>query len=274
MIVIPDLLAETRYIEEGGEVTKAIRVFVVEEVQGTGVGGILYGAMANPSVPKAGDCLDSEYFPYIRVSRRTPSIVGKNDGGYTVRIEIEYELWRTAVAGDGEEPMGQLPLAGGATLNQQLTYFEKDGQTPLEVSFISENPEAGTTDVLRQRGRMYIPVVQGFITRERVIPSPDPDQTVNEWVNYVNSVPWKGAGVREWLCTNVQYNLVNAYTIPCLYLFRFEFERKNAPGWVYDLCYMNEEGFPIEGSRLDVNDEYGIRRLEYHDERDFSQWFV
>lgn len=57
-----------------------------------------------------------------------------------------------------------------------------------------------------------------------------PEDTTKQYAGTVNSQPWRGGDIGEWLCTNVDAELVDASRSPIEYEFRFDFEFREG-GW-------------------------------------------
>jgi hypothetical protein len=254
--------------EEFGFIAAATVVKTVE-VTGGDLGEILINALAHPDNPVAGEPL-SIWVPHVRVQRRTPKIVGLSVGKHNtfhVQVTTEYGQQREITTGDGA-PAGnnaQVSFRGGASLTSIQTAKRRDG-TPIEVEYRGD----------KKRGEINAFEVQGHLTKEFVWRGARPETFVQDWINYVNVSAWMGGGPEEWLCTRVDYQLIDAVRTPMTFGMVMDFERRPTK-WVYTVAYRDGTG-QIPG---DVSDEsvpadsppYGIKDIHWHSQRDFNSLF-
>lgn len=251
MSVRKELLSNVSIQEEAGEVVGATNRVKVTLTKAPG--RIFRRALDTASVPQPSDILDVD-FPDVRViSRNITSVQAISNTEVTVFIDVEYELQRP------EEDQG-FPLRGGSSLQQIRTQRDRDG-VAIKVEYKGEEIIA-EVDVLAP---------QGNHTRGIRIETEDPDSVVAEWINHVNDATWRGAAAGRWLCTSVDYEMVDREAFPKAYDFTFAFEQSSTPdGWTYTAAYKNPDG-DIPG---DIVDGVGIVDVDWHPSQDFEVLFV
>jgi hypothetical protein len=253
------LLEGSGLTETYGFISEAVAVRTVE-VTGRDLGEVLINALAHPDIPPAGDAL-SVWVPHVRVEKRTPRVVGRrsrHEPFFYVEVTIEYNQQRPLDSG-GADPNNdaQHSLRGGASLTGIETSRDRSGDK-IQVEHNGEI-QTGTVSVME---------VQGHLTRELIIATNDPEQIVREWVNHTNVSKWKGDRPREWLCTRVDYQLVDVVRFTRRYTFVFDFERRPTK-WAYTVAFTNADG-TVPG---DVVEGKGIKDVIWHPERDFNTFF-
>jgi hypothetical protein len=251
MSVKIDLFSNVSIQEEAGEIVGATRRVKVTLPKAGG--NVFRRAYDTAGVPQPSDPLASD-IPDVRVISRTiSSVQGIDASNVTVFIDVEYELQRP------EEDQG-FPLRGGSSLQQIRTQRDRNG-VAIKVEYKGEEIIA-EVDVLAP---------QGNHTRGIRIETEDPDSVVAEWINHVNDDTWRGAAAGRWLCTSVDYEMVDREAFPKAYDFTFAFEQSSTPdGWTYTAAYKNPDG-DIPG---DIVDGVGIVDVAWHPSRDFEVLFV
>ena len=256
--------------EEFGFVSEATAVRTVL-VAGDDLGEVLMTALAHPNIPRAGDAL-STFVPFARVERRTPRVIGRDQatGKWYVQVTVEYKrhIEQNAVPDPltGALNDAQHSVRGGASLTGIETDVDRNGN-PIEVEFQGD----------KQRGTVSVLDVHGHLTRQIVQFTNDPDSIVKSWINYVNVSNWKGDGPLQWLCTRVDYELVNSTSTPRAYMFAFDFERRPTK-WIYTGRYkkngITPQGIKDQKDPAHAPGPYGIIDVFWHPERDFNQLFL
>jgi len=242
--------ADTNFIEEYGLITEATMVIVQDGVTGSTIGDVLVNALNHVDVPQPGAAL-ALGVPNVRVESRTPKVVGQDGSTYTVRIDVAYRLQRPSSE-------AQYSLRGGATLNQITTQTDRDGN-PITLGYDGDTVRAEVT----------VPVVANHFSREIIEATDDPDDLIAEWINHVNENIWHGGDPGEWLCSHIEYELIDRLASPKRYRFVYEFER-NPDGHLYTVVWKDSEGnIPI-----DVVEGEGIKDIPWHPERKFSDKFA
>lgn len=233
--------------DEAGEIVSA-SASIITSTAGITIGQVFANVLANPLVPQIGDALDAS-IPDVKCVRRTPTIVGLEGGFWHCKVICEYTLQRPTLQA--------LPVRGGSSLTQIRTQVDGSGN-PILVTYKDKTVQV-TVDVPDHRGQFAIEITES---------TNDPWDIANDWVNHINEQAWRGGFAREWLCTNVQYQLLNVNVNPRLWTFNYEFEY-NPHGYVYTAVYEDQDG----NRPADLVDGTGIIDVLWHPERDFSTKF-
>lgn len=260
-MTVKELIKETGYTEESGEIVSAQRVFVVTGVSGTAIGDILFAACEASGIPKPGDAL-SESARYTRVRRRRPTIIGKKSGLWHVRVDVEYELQRL-VGSEGDRELDQLALRGGSSVTQIATMKDRQGNA-LKVTY---TPTGGTAQ--QQQGELNVYDVQATFMREAVRQESNPEDYISNYINCVNADSFRGKPAKYWLCTNISYELINRLASPALYRFVFEFQGRPEL-WKYTYVYRDQTGQVPNDVAVTQENGNGIVTIEWHEQRNFS----
>lgn len=249
MAVIADLVQENTLVEEYGELTEALRVFLVTGVTGVDAGAAMASALVTIGIPVVGDSI-SVSFPNCRVERRTARLVGQNGSTATVRVDVEYRLQRP-------EAEAATALRGGASLNQVRTQVDRDGE-PITLTYAGETIRA-EVDVLDARNHFSTEFVKMVAS---------PEAYAGAYVNHVNNDEFRGDPIGTWLCTNCDWEMVNPNTDPNpTYRFSFEFEKRDG-GHVYTVAWKDEDGTIPE----DVVEGEGIKDIDWHQASAFGDF--
>ena len=269
-MAIVDTLKDATLTEVNGEVVSArTAAFVAMEEDDS-----FQDAMSQDGVPQPGDSLNSTTEKNVVVVRRSPKVVGRTeiDGVEypLVKIDIEYELVREDDGGSEAEPLEeaktQYALRGGASIRQDTTTKDRDGTT-LKLKYA--NAADGATV---QVSEVTVFKVENFFEREIVEATNDPDSIVEDFVNKVNSVTFRGLAAGKWLCTSVTYTLHNAKSSPKEYRFTYRFESSaDDNGWTYQALWKEDGKVPSDVA--DGSSPFGILSVNWHAEKDFTQKF-
>ena len=257
MATTPPLIPESRIVEEFGEIAEAVMVHVVGPINASSIGHLFAQAAVAPGIPQPGASLDVVYFPNVRCEIRTPRVVSWDGMAGNVRMECVFRLQRP-------QQEAQYPLRGGSSLNQVTTEVDRnDNRIVLEW----DNPDTEKTEY--SYPDVTVQVIHGHFSREIVEQADNPDAIVAEWVSHVNAADWRMPGdAGEWLCSDVQYELVDRFTEPKRYRFNFEFERKPG-GWKYTVRFLKDGEDPG-----DLIEGVGVKDIEWHDPKDFTTKFA
>jgi len=258
MATTPPLIQESHIIEQFGEVTEAVMVHVVTPIYASTLGHLFAQAAVAPGIPQPGDWLDATYFPNVRCETRTPRVVAWDGTAGTVRMECVFRLQRPACE-------AQHPLRGGASLNQITTEKDRNG-VPITLSYT--DPLTLNEDTIG--AEVTVPDVHGHFTREIIEATDIPDALVAEWINHVNAADWRLPGdTGEWLCSDIQYELIDRHAQPKRYKFQYEFERQPG-GFLYTTIYKDKDG----NIPPDLEEGVGVKDIEWHWPKDFSTKFA
>ena len=252
MSVKSDIIQNVSIHEQFGEIVEAVNRHKVT-IPKTGGQGLFFRALAEAGVPQPGESLNSDYED-VRVEERSidgiPSI-GQSEA--TVFVDVVYRLQRP------ETDQG-FPVRGGSSLQQIVTQVDREG-LPIEVEY-NDNKKRAELSVLSPNGNHM---------RNITIATNSPDNIVAEWINTVNSSPWRGKGAGHWLVQSVMYEIVDRNASPKKYRFDFEFEQASSPdGWTYTVAYKDENGDIPQ----DIIDGVGIVDVIWHPEKDFTTLFT
>ena len=253
MAIYLDTLTDSTAVEECGFLKSATRTAIVKLTKESSIGDQFSAAMAAVQI-LPGDPI-SEVFPDVRCVRRLAKLIGVSGGEAIVKISYEFERQCPSDAAKF------LPVRGGASVTQIVTSKTRDG-TPLTID---PPPSAAGAQAVTVKVTTY--EIQGEITRQRTLPTNDPDAEVAAWVNMINNDPWHGGGPKEWLCTNVQYEAVNQATSAEMhsYTFTYQFQR-NPNKWQYQYVWENQDGT--------IPTDAVIHVLDWHEERAFGTDFA
>ena len=245
-----DLVEGSFLTEEYGENVEAVRIAIVHLSKSETP--IFENALAKSIVPEPGASLNNDS-PNVKVFRRTPKIVGLDGSNVTVQVTVEYQIQRP----ESDAPN---PLRGGASLTQIETAKGRDG------SQITVTHDGDT-----QGGQISVLVAQANFSREIIEQTDDPEAIQNEWIGKVNLNQWKGGSPRTWICSDVQYELVERNDSGTdRYSFTYSFEQSDNPdGWDPTVVYQNADGTIPEG----LVDGDGIKTIEWYEEKDFNTKF-
>jgi len=258
MATTPPLIQDSYVTEEFGEIVEAVMVHVVGPMNASSIGHLFAQAAVAPGIPQPGDWLDGTYFPNVRCEIRTPRVISWDGAAGNVRMECVFRLQRPPQE-------AQYPLRGGSTLNQVTTKKDRN-DVPIVLEWY--NPDTEKTEVTVPD--VTVQEIHGHFYREIVEQTDNPDAIVAEWVSHVNAADWRLPGdMGEWLCSDVQYELIDRYAQPKRYRFQFEFERQPG-GWVYTVRLVNKDGVVPD----DLIEGVGIKDIEWHWPKDFSTKFA
>ncbi len=252
--------------ERGGSVVSLRRRCIVDgcTIQNTGA---LREALESPNVPQPNSGLG--YYPNLILTQRNARV---HEGDPTkVIIDLLYERVGRAVFNREEF---QFRVTGGTGLQQIQTQFEGYGtQITLTHTFPSDDTYHPSETIV-QGGEVSVLSSTTTLRFEGVIRTAYPHYISSNWARYLNAEAWAGGAVGTWLCTDVQFELLDrsdpldSFFGP-IWNFTFEFLYKSdghQPVAIY-----NDEARNRPPEDLVAN--VGYKVIEWYPSRYFSELF-
>lgn len=245
------LVQGAKLIQQNGQYVGARRAVMVYVTSGGTEMEIVQAALDDEGVPQTGDSLSVEY-PRLCVANRDGEIVGKKRGGpHIVKCQIEYVL---------EAPDRGYPDRGGAHVSQIQVKKDRHGEY-LTYQYGSR----------LEYKQAFVTAPQQFEVRRTVELTNDPGSLAGQYINKVNSDEWMNSPPGRWLCTKVEYNLINSQTKPDRYDFLWEFYKTADPdGWNPRLWYHTPDG--IIPADIFTKGE-GFKEVDWYEPVPFSSKF-
>lgn len=275
---------------------------------------ILTKALDAAGVPRFGDVLDDTHHELnmLVLVERTVALVEEDTETVDVTCTYEHLL-------DGAHQNVKKPLSGilygksSSSVQQKTTNFYREaGIGPVkpiivghtypkdDPEFGNKDPKATTGKYLQQGGEVNVMFPQETYKFEGYINTSTPWLIRKKILNHINSEPWLDAGVYEWMCTAVEYELLQnteqeeLIDTVSVYKFSFEFQH-NTDTWNPTAVFIDPNtnkppsmlepgpqppgGLPALDNksfsmRAILNNQYpGYMYVRYHKERDFNKFF-
>ena len=96
---------------------------------------------------------------------------------------------------------------------------------------------------------------QTSVSFAALVTTNDPGGFSRKWTGTVNSTAWRGGDIGEWLCTNVDGELVDAARAINEYEFTFDFEFREG-GWKGQTQYLDSSGETAQTKFADFDNVY------------------
>ncbi len=269
--IISDLIEGARWKESDGRVTSIERVFIVKLFGDTPAilpGGNIPAlpqkdqafafALADPGLPQAGDAHPIHGDLFVR--QRTPVALGR----FIIQVTVQYSL---PGGGAFDPPFGsQYMMSGGSSVEQIETQIAFGEQITVEHQGVVQGGEITQTE-----GR----AVMRFGAS---IQHQSPWNMVNFWVNKVNDgafSPYSTAGARQWLITEMNYDLIQRDTPFGFPVYEFTMVMSHNPDkWDPVVVFIDEKtGRPPAGLQT-TGANAGIKKIAWHAEANFNALFV
>lgn len=196
------------------------------------------------------------------------------------RVDLSYHVADgSSSGGGGGGGSSTTPLLRGrASMKQIVTEKDRSGTAiTVEHTWPADDKgvypdgtrKAGTTE--RQGGTIRVLYPMKVLEGGFALNTSNPDGITDSYIGRVNSSSWRNGGPREWLCTNVEYELIDNSQSPPLYNFTFTFERDDQT-WDNDTTAVFED--PATGNPpVDLIDGVGIKQIAYYPEKNFGDDF-
>lgn len=170
---------------------------------------------ADNEFPQLGTSFDLENYPDVRLRGIFGrGFVLKNDSGDRARFYKVDLLWRF-------HPQTKVYPRRGSTGLQQNKAATGTNNEPFTVPLSDGTEKEVVIDRLDP---------QTSVSFSALIATNDPGGESAKWSGTINSSSWRGGDIGEWLCTNVDFELVDAARSTLEYEFTFDFEKKEG-GW-------------------------------------------
>lgn len=195
---------------------------------------ILYDALADLDVPQQGDILPGIGFEQLVLARRSVKLLPDDPGSVDVTLFYEHLL-------DGSNQNLFKPQGGilygkvSCSVQQKQTnfYVPNRGSIPqqpaqlivLGHTFPKEDPDF-PLQYYEQGGEINVMIPQENRKFEGYVDTTAPWFIKDNLIATINTDIWAGRGPTEWMCTDVQYDIVDTTR----YNFKFEFQH-NPDTW-------------------------------------------
>lgn len=231
----------------------------------TGLTGVplekLYAALDAAGVPVYGTVLDAGRGKRVFVTDRNVKMLDRDTASVTITYESKESKRSTE---NGTSVVGKM-TASVAQVDTNL--YRENGrgeQLPvaLEHTYPDDDPDfAGQT--IKQAGQMKVFVPQRTFTCDGVRATLTPWTIVDTMIGCVNRAAWMGGGPREWMCTEVTWE-VQGYM---KYLMAFTFQH-NEDTWDPTVTFIDSR---TNRPPKDLMAGKGYKTVPYHRPIDFSQ---
>ena len=263
MAVYAELIDEPPSLTEQGGAPYELRVkYMVTGLTGSNA-QILFDALNVSGVPKA-----LEVCPYsnnLLVVNRNPRIIGDGENR-KVYIEIVYQRRRKVVY----QPTGEnFVVTVGSTVQEIETAFDlNNNQVSVSHAYDSSDPDYAST-TLTQGGTVRVLRPQATRSFQGVLTSAFPDAIQRAYNGFINIAPWGGDPPGTWMCSSVNFRLLDTSFLTSKWEFQFDFQH-NAFGWdEYAVFIDRRTGSPPP----DLVPGVGYKQLTLYLRTDFNRIF-
>jgi hypothetical protein len=246
---------------EGLYIKSLRRVVYVSGIDSANPVGYIAQVATAEAVPRQPIVVGGSLLVY---KREAITISDQPNGKATVEIFYERPAWQVVA-----DESGQPAVTGGTSIQQVTTERDSQGEPILlsytypddDPDFPGETKTQGATiQPLEPRSTLTIPVVEE---------TNQPGALSRDWVGYVNSDEWNGAGPRMWMCISAPFTPVDLSSNPHKWLLMYSFERAQ-------ITHDPEATFidPRTGRPpADLVEDVGYKRIPYNPSRSFGAKF-
>ena len=260
--VTADLVQELEAQEERGAIVSLKRRYLVEGLSESDP-QILTSALGAGGVPAAGSSPTG--FDNLVLVRRVPRLVPNNKT--KVWVDCEYLTLPEAKTGFVPE--------GGVSILQIETGKDNRGRDiTVTHTYPSDDPDYGDDSAyggaaITQGGTVQVLTSRPMMRFVGLRQEDEPWRLAQNWVTRLNLKTGYGALPLFWMCSGVQWSLVDSSTDPWTYEFTFEFAFNNQ-GWTPEVFFVDPRtGRPPENLVSGV----GKKDVQWYLWRDFNELF-